>query len=103
MCIISSLYGDQAITNLLKSCKGWGKVLWEIQFEFKIQTDMDHYNRPSKRLKLKSINNVVELKDNELGSFPYNWFLERSNDSISSFQSHSGIVSEIPTFFKIIP
>ena len=44
MCSVSSLYGDQAITGLLKSCKGWGKVLWEIQFEFKIQIDMDHSN-----------------------------------------------------------
>ena len=24
--------------------QGWGKVLWEIQFEFKIQIDMDHSN-----------------------------------------------------------
>ena len=31
MCSVSSLYADQAITGLLKSCKGWGKVLWEIQ------------------------------------------------------------------------
>ena len=45
MCSVSSLYGDQAITSLLKSCKGWGKVLREIQFEFKIQIDMDHSNR----------------------------------------------------------
>ena len=44
MCSVSSLYGDQAITGLLKSCKGWEKVLWEIQFEFKIQIDMDHSN-----------------------------------------------------------
>ena len=44
MCNVSSLYEDQAITGLLKSYKGWGKVLWEIQFEFKIQIDMDHYN-----------------------------------------------------------
>ena len=42
MCSISSLYGDHAITGLLKSCKDWGNVLWEIQFEFKIQIDMDH-------------------------------------------------------------
>ena len=41
MCSVSSLYGDQAITGLLKSCKGWGKVLWEIQ-NFKIQMFMDH-------------------------------------------------------------
>ena len=41
MCSVSSLYGDQAITSLLKS---WEKVLWEIQFEFKIQIDMDHSN-----------------------------------------------------------
>ena len=45
MCSVSSLYGDQDITGLLNSCKGWGKVLWEIQFEFKIQIDMDHSNR----------------------------------------------------------
>ena len=45
MCSVSSLYGDQAITGLLKSCKGWGNVLWEIQFEFKIQIDMDHSNK----------------------------------------------------------
>ena len=38
---VSSLYGDQAIIVLLKSCKGWGKVLWEIQ-NFKIQMFMDH-------------------------------------------------------------
>ena len=44
MCSVSSSYGDQAITGFLKSCKGWGKVLWEIQFEFKIQIDMDHSN-----------------------------------------------------------
>ena len=44
MCSVSSLYGDQAITDLLKSCKGWGKVLWEIQFEFKIQINIDHSN-----------------------------------------------------------
>ena len=44
MCNVSSLYGDQAITGLLKSCKGWEKVSWEIQFEFKIQIDMDHSN-----------------------------------------------------------
>ena len=44
MCNVSSLYGDQVITGLLKSCKGWGKVLWEIQFEFKIQIDKDHSN-----------------------------------------------------------
>ena len=44
MCSVSSLYGDQVITGLLKSCKGWGKVLLEIQFEFKIQIDMDHSN-----------------------------------------------------------
>ena len=31
MCGVSSLYGDQVITGLMKSCKGWGKVLWEIQ------------------------------------------------------------------------
>ena len=30
LCSVSSLYGDQAITGFLKSCKGWGKVLWEI-------------------------------------------------------------------------
>ena len=36
MCSVSSLYGDQATTGLLKSYKGWGKVLYEIQFEFKI-------------------------------------------------------------------
>ena len=41
MCSVSSLYGDQAITSLLKSCKGWGKVLWEIQ-NLKIQMFMDH-------------------------------------------------------------
>ena len=29
-CSVSSLCGDQAITGFLKSCKGWGKVLWEI-------------------------------------------------------------------------
>ena len=46
MCNVYSLYGDQTITSLLKSCKGWGKVLWEIQIEFKIQIDMDHSNRP---------------------------------------------------------
>ena len=40
MCSVSSLYGDQAITGLLKSYKGWGKVLWEIQFEFKIQIEL---------------------------------------------------------------
>ena len=44
MCGVSSLYGDQAITGILKSCKDCGKVLWEIQFEFKIQIDMDHSN-----------------------------------------------------------
>ena len=44
MCSVSSLYGDQAISGLLKSCKDCGKVLWEIQFEFKIQIDMDHSN-----------------------------------------------------------
>ena len=43
MCSVSSLYGDQAITGLLKSCKGWGKVLWEIQ-NLKIQMFMDHSN-----------------------------------------------------------
>ena len=41
MCSVSSLYGDQAITGLLKSCKGWGKVLWEIQ-NLKIQMFMNH-------------------------------------------------------------
>ena len=41
MCSVSSLYGDQVITGLMKSCKGWGKVLWEIQ-NFKIQMFMDH-------------------------------------------------------------
>ena len=41
MCSVSSLYGDQAITGLLESCKGWGKVLWEIQ-NLKIQMFMDH-------------------------------------------------------------
>ena len=41
MCSVSSLYGDQVITGLLKSCKGWGKVLWEIQ-NLKIQMFMDH-------------------------------------------------------------
>ena len=46
MCNVSSLYGDQAMIGLLKSCKGWGKMLWEIQFEFKIQIYMDHSNRP---------------------------------------------------------
>ena len=30
LCSVSSLYGDQAITSFLKSCKGWRKVLWEI-------------------------------------------------------------------------
>ena len=40
---VSSLYGDQAIIGLLKSCKGWGKVLWEIQ-NLKIQMFMDHSN-----------------------------------------------------------
>ena len=44
MCSISSLYGDQVITGLLKSCKSWGNVSWEIQFEFKIQIDMEHSN-----------------------------------------------------------
>ena len=44
MCSVSYLYGDQVITGLLKSCNGWGKVLWEIQFEFKIQIDIDHSN-----------------------------------------------------------
>ena len=44
MCSVSSLYGDQAVTGLLKSCKGWRKVLWEIQFGFKIQIDMYHSN-----------------------------------------------------------
>ena len=43
MCSVSSLYGDQAITGLLKSCKGWEKVLWEIQ-NLKIQMFMDHSN-----------------------------------------------------------
>ena len=43
MCSVSSLYGDQAITGLLKSCKGWGMVLWEIQ-NLKIQMFMDHSN-----------------------------------------------------------
>ena len=46
---VSSLYGDQAIIGLLESCKGWGKVLWEIQFEFKIQIDMDHSNIKSRK------------------------------------------------------
>ena len=32
MCSVSCLYRDQAITGLLKSCKGWGKVLWDIGF-----------------------------------------------------------------------
>ena len=41
MCSVSSLYGDQAMTGLLKSCKGWGNVLWEIQ-NLKIQMFMDH-------------------------------------------------------------
>ena len=59
-------------------------------------------SQPSNLLKLKSTKNVVELKDNELGSFPNNWFLERSMNSISSFQSHSGIVSEMPTFLRTI-
>ena len=45
MCSVSSLYGYQAITGLLKSCKGWGKVLWEIQ-NLKIQMFMDHSNIP---------------------------------------------------------
>ena len=44
---VFSLYGDQTITGLLKSCKGWEKVSWEIQFEFKIQIDMDHSNNLS--------------------------------------------------------
>ena len=44
MCSVSSLYRDRVITGLLKSCKGWRKVLCEIQFEFKIQIDMDHSN-----------------------------------------------------------
>ena len=44
MCSVSSLYGDQAITGLLKSCKGRENVLWKIQFEFKIQIDMGHSN-----------------------------------------------------------
>ena len=44
MCSVSSLYGDQAIIGLLKSCKGREKVLWKIKFEFKIQIDMDHSN-----------------------------------------------------------
>ena len=49
MCSVSYLYEDQAIKGLLKSCKGWGKVLWEIQFEFKIQIDMDHSNMMMRR------------------------------------------------------
>ena len=60
-----------------------------------------HGSRPTNRLKLKSIKYAVELRDNELGSSPYNWFLERSNQLISSFQSHSGILYEILTFFKL--
>ena len=43
MCSVSSLYGDQAITGLLKSCKGWGKVLWDIQI-LKIQINGSHSN-----------------------------------------------------------
>ena len=35
MCSVSSLYGDQAITGLLKSCKGWGNVYGILNFEFK--------------------------------------------------------------------
>ena len=30
LCSVSSLYRNQAITGFMKSCKGWGKVLWEI-------------------------------------------------------------------------
>ena len=44
ICSVSSLYRDQAITGLLKSCKGWGKVLWE-RFEFKIQINGSHSNK----------------------------------------------------------
>ena len=44
MCSVSSLYGDQAITGLLKSCKGWEEVLWEIQ-NLKIQNG-SHSNIP---------------------------------------------------------
>ena len=44
MCSVSFLYEDQAITGLLKSCKGWEKVLRKIQ-NLKIQMFMDHSNR----------------------------------------------------------
>ena len=54
MCSVSSLYGDQAITGLLKSCKGWGKVLWEIQ-NLKIQMFMDHTLRVSTSISKRSL------------------------------------------------
>ena len=61
---------------------------------------------PSKRLELKSaIHHPWEVpKDSGVGSFPLNWFLERSNHPScgDSFHSHSGIVSEIPTLRRII-
>ena len=41
---VSSLYRDQAIRGLLKSYKDWEKVLCDIQFEFKIEINMDHSN-----------------------------------------------------------
>lgn len=57
----------------------------------------------SKRLELKStiLHTDELLKDSELGSFPLSWFLERSKCSICGdiFQSHSGIMPDIPTFF----